>query len=213
VCARADKTQSLCVAYRVNCAPSRRSYPSTQVGTDVSSETGIMRLRMYLGAVLYRPGKCVRGEKIRLCFFCSVFVCSPCLYLFFFCGGTENVMVLPDIAFNGCLGWAVYTTGEKGKVTSTKMSLDELLTSGDGATNKAFTSGCFDGNSTLSEYKDQGITCYSPSIYNGGELKTINNGHLGHVDSLDGIDQIYGMHVYKSTPTPLAVRQLGGAAP
>lgn len=122
-------------------------------------------------------------------------------------------MVLPDIAFNGCLGWAVYTTGDKDKVTSTKMSLDDVLGASDGATSTDFTSGCFDGSSNLSDYKDQGITCYSPSIYNAGKLITINNGHLGHVDSLDGIDQIYGMHVYKSTPTPLAVRQLGGAVP
>ena len=30
-------------------------YPTTMVGTDVSTETGRMRLRMYLGATLYRP--------------------------------------------------------------------------------------------------------------------------------------------------------------
>ena len=48
-------------------------YPSTMLGNDVSTEVGRMRLRVYMGSVLYRP---------------------------------ENVMILPDVAWNGVHGVA-----------------------------------------------------------------------------------------------------------
>lgn len=60
-------------------------YPSTMLGNDVATEVGRMRLRVYMGSVLYRP---------------------------------ENVMILPDVAWNGVHGVAEFN-GTIGNVGGT----------------------------------------------------------------------------------------------
>lgn len=163
-------------------------YPSTLVGTDVATETGRMKLRMYLGAVLYKR---------------------------------ENVMILPDIAFNGVINFGIYGI-PGGNVepaigaalgSAVRVPLDaggarpgpltDINANGDDTPNLSAR----DVNQVISESR--------PFIYQGASWRrdrdgkmhqaTTNNGHLGCIDSPECIDRLYGVNAYSATPTPLTV--------
>ncbi len=164
-------------------------YPSTLVGTDVATETGRMKLRMYLGAVLYKR---------------------------------ENVMILPDIAFNGVINFGVYTTGSN--------LTPSIKTAAGAATRVDFTSGTPStrtinlADSAVNKQPDtpnldpaeldKVMEDSRPFIYQGASYEyedgkysqvTANNGHLGCIDSPECIDRLYGVNAYSASPSPLTV--------
>jgi hypothetical protein len=166
-------------------------YPSTLVGTDVATETGRMKLRMYLGAVLYKR---------------------------------ENVMILPDIAFNGVINFGVYTTGStlEPTIANAAGAATRVKYSNSGAGSRTFSA---TEVSTLAEKDtpflpqadiEKVVGDSRPFIYQGASYTkdkttgkfvqlTANNGHLGCIDSPACIDRLYGVNAYSATPTPFAV--------
>ena len=184
-------------------------YPSTLVGADVATETGRMKLRMYLGSVLYRR---------------------------------ENVMVLPDIAFNGVKEFHVTelarrnaaNTGAGGVVEDTNFEGNVAMSDANGAPVRfAFAGGDRTAattetvrNATEANLSSSTMTAQDmqnllnetrPLIYQGslykasteassGFVKVLSNtGHLGCIDSPECIDKIAGVNVYSAYPTPMAV--------
>jgi hypothetical protein len=177
-------------------------YPSTLVGTDVATETGRMKLRMYLGSVLYRR---------------------------------ENVMVLPDIAFNGVKEFHAFKLADADNGAHFE---DRTIDDANGAPVRfAYTAGgtpttargagadavigahqisSTAANMTKSELEAR-LNETRPLIYQGslykasttassGFVKVLSNtGHLGCIDSPECIDKIAGVNVYSAYPTPLAV--------
>jgi hypothetical protein len=177
-------------------------YPSTLVGTDVATETGRMKLRMYLGAVLYKR---------------------------------ENVMILPDIAFNGVINFGVYEEevslpGASGTpAVAVADKFEPTIANAKGAAIRSkFVGGtrpaklkevaAINGADTPS-LNDANVTKVlqdsRPFIYQAATFKpgtsgdfvqaTANNGHLGCIDSPACIDRLYGVNAYSATPTPFAV--------
>ncbi len=177
-------------------------YPSTLVGTDVATETGRMKLRMYLGSVLYRR---------------------------------ENVMVLPDIAFNGVKEFHAFKlNAAAGTDTNFEDDLDMSKANGapvrfkydggngnrsGGRNNVVDAAATISSNAasmTRKEIRDR-LDESRPLIYQGslykasttassGFVKVLSNtGHLGCIDSPECIDKIAGVNVYSAYPTPLAV--------
>lgn len=166
-------------------------YPSTLVGTDVATETGRMKLRMYLGAVLYKR---------------------------------ENVMILPDIAFNGVINFGVYTTGStlEPTIDTAAGAATRVTYNGTGAGSRTFDA---TEVSTLAEKDtpflpktdiEKVVGDSRPFIYQGASYTkdkttgkfvqlTANNGHLGCIDSPACIDRLYGVNAYSATPTPFAM--------
>jgi hypothetical protein len=172
-------------------------YPSTLVGTDVATETGRMKLRMYLGAVLYKR---------------------------------ENVMILPDIAFNGVINFGVYSVmndsfegAPEGKLSNASGAAIRFAYDEDEGTRLGGATGV---DSLMSQVTDADTPALSereikqvikdsrPFIYQGASWKkegekfhqaTTNNGHLGCIDSPECIDRLYGVNAYSATPTPLTV--------
>lgn len=162
-------------------------YPSTLVGTDVATETGRMKLRMYLGAVLYKR---------------------------------ENVMILPDIAFNGVINFGVYTSDNvlepsiataAGAATRVKVAASKSreINPVDSAVNSDKDT----PNLSTAELK-RVMEDSRPFIYQGASYKydngkysqlTANNGHLGCIDSPECIDRLYGVNAYSASPSPLTV--------
>jgi len=178
-------------------------YPSTLVGTDVATETGRMKLRMYLGAVLYKR---------------------------------ENVMILPDIAFNGVINFGVYEPGTTSDFSpeisaaagaAVRGEYDDALASGAGGrkgTVKDATDGATppvvmpnndaDTPNLSAGDVNQLLKDSRPFIYQGASYKyengkysqlTANNGHLGCIDSPECIDRLYGVNAYSAAPSPLIV--------
>lgn len=182
-------------------------YPSTLVGTDVATETGRMKLRMYLGSVLYRR---------------------------------ENVMVLPDIAFNGVKDFHVFRlnvdagVGAGGANGAGNFEGNVAMTEANGApvrfayaggnrtaaTNDAVTRAS-EANLSSSNMNENDMRTLldetRPLIYQGSLYKasteassgfvkvSSNTGHLGCIDSPECIDKIAGVNVYSAYPTPVAV--------
>lgn len=163
-------------------------YPSTLVGTDVATETGRMKLRMYLGAVLYKR---------------------------------ENVMILPDIAFNGVINFGIYGIpggNVEPAIGAALGSAVRVPLDGRGARPGPLTNINANGADTpnLSAVDvNQVISDSRPFIYQGASWRreangkmhqvTTNNGHLGCIDSPECIDRLYGVNAYSATPTPLTV--------
>lgn len=153
-------------------------YPSTMVGNDVSTEVGRMRLRVYMGSVLYRP---------------------------------ENVMILPDVAFNG-LHEIVTVTGAV--ATAIKSSFNGG-THADMTDHGANTGKCTGGVSVsdatgktwTSIMTDLGsshkINVYQAATWSDGAATTQTNRNSGHLGCLDGHecgDRVFGVNVYSATP-------------
>lgn len=162
-------------------------YPSTLVGTDVATETGRMKLRMYLGAVLYKR---------------------------------ENVMILPDIAFNGVINFGVYTVSRgtfDGSATIANANGAAIRFAGNragqlakvDAINDAADTPCLSENDVNQVIKDSRPFIYQGASWTEEQGKfhqaTANNGHLGCIDSPECIDRLYGVNAYSATPTPLTV--------
>jgi hypothetical protein len=188
-------------------------YPSTLVGTDVATETGRMKLRMYLGSVLYRR---------------------------------ENVMVLPDIAFNGVKDFHVfplsaadvtgvgrnndaggvnYTGNFEGGVAMSQANGAPVRFAYAGADRTTATNETVDA-AAMANLRSSVMTAQNiqdllnetrPLIYQGSLYKasttassgfvkvSSNTGHLGCIDSPECIDKIAGVNVYSAYPTPVAV--------
>lgn len=182
-------------------------YPSTLVGTDVATETGRMKLRMYLGSVLYRR---------------------------------ENVMVLPDIAFNGVKDFHVFRlnvdagVGAGGANGAGNFEGNVAMTEANGApvrfayaggnrtaatantVRQAAEANLSSSNMNAQQMQDL-LDETRPLIYQGSLYKasteassgfvkvSSNTGHLGCIDSPECIDKIAGVNVYSAYPTPVAV--------
>ena len=169
-------------------------YPSTMVGTDVSTETGRMRLRMYLGSVLYRP---------------------------------ENVMILPDVSWDGLKAIRKY---ELQLVDAKNAAVTDVSTIVNGITQidmpansstpakmkfkisgKEYTINQVDSETSLTGvFKDfqediEGLTIYQAATFDNDDLKPllVNTGHLGCLDSPECGDKVYGTQVYTKSPSAI----------
>ena len=144
-------------------------YPSTMVGNDVSTEVGRMKLRVYMGSVLYRP---------------------------------ENVMILPDVAWNGI--HAIYTLinpndtspQTPGKITDSeaKSLIKEKWAGGSPSTASPIPD--------LTADMLENMTIYQAATFDSaGKQMTQNLGHLGDLDAPGLGDRVFGVNVYSATPS------------
>lgn len=146
-------------------------YPSTMVGNDVSTEVGRMKLRVYMGSVLYRP---------------------------------ENVMILPDVAWNGIHAIYTLTDPQQGRTPLVPGKIDEngakaLLKEGWSSPSLGTAPGSIPD---LTADMLENMTIYQAATFDkDGKQITHNLGHLGDLDAPGIGDRVFGVNVYSATPS------------
>ncbi|MGB0547729.1 MAG: hypothetical protein ACPGR8_01230 [Limisphaerales bacterium] len=160
-------------------------YPSTMVGTDVSTETGRMRLRMYLGSVLYRPE--------------NVMILPDVAW-----GGLKDVKeyIVKNTAIGTRSSFVIGPQAGTGDAIEPSMFPPGSSTRIGGAFESG---GSLDGSETdaTNTLNDlNGFTVYQAATFGKDtKPKLINNGHLGCLDSPECGDRVFGNQVYTCTPS------------
>lgn len=169
-------------------------YPSTMVGTDVSTETGRMRLRMYLGSVLYRPE--------------NVMILPDVAW-----GGLKEVKTY-TIQNPGIVQESSFVVGSQAAADPNQDDEVSLYPPGSKKRigNKAVASsdtaiaGSVDNNNVAATVLAalDGLTVYQAATFdNESKPKKMNNGHLGCLDSPECGDRVFGNQVFSCTPSAL----------
>ncbi|MGB0549519.1 MAG: hypothetical protein ACPGR8_10325 [Limisphaerales bacterium] len=154
-------------------------YPQSFVGTDVSTETGRLRLRTYLGSVLYRPEHVLVLPDVSFDGVAEFdeFAVDPEF--------TDDINA-GTIQADGRLG-----LGDPG-YAAVEAAVDAAI-AGSAQLSAKFPDGV------------QGITYYQAATFNSRDRKQNreNTGHLGHIDSPTCGDAMHGgSFVYRGTPNP-----------
>jgi hypothetical protein len=163
-------------------------YPSTMVGSDVSTETGRMRLRMYLGCALYRPENVMILPDVGW-------------------GGLSSITPCPveglDPGDNVRSSYVIHKGTRGGDELGNTFELRDVDGPTDGddflaqANYAAVVAGAFDCLDELN-----GSTIYQAATFDAqGNQLLHNNGHLGCLDSPECGDRVFGNFVYSKTPS------------
>lgn len=149
-------------------------FPQTFVGTDVSTETGRLRLRTYLGSVLYRPEHVLILPDVSF----SGVIEFEDLEI-----GDVQGLNIDELSENGSLGPSDDAGAYDALETAVQNALAGSLKFADGVA---------------------GCTFYQAATFNSSNRKQAreNTGHLGHIDSPKCGDAMYGSFVYNPTPNP-----------
>jgi len=156
-------------------------YPSTMIGSDVSTEVGRLRLRMYLGAAIYRPE--------------NVMILPDVAW-----GALKNIeeIDLGDVNPGSATGFRLIKESPTTFTLTVPGTNSNIIGPSDGTLNASAQ-----GAGVYS--KLQGLTIYQAATFDGdNKPKKMNTGHLGCLDSPECGDRVFGNHVYSATPNPTA---------
>lgn len=167
-------------------------YPSTMVGSDVSTEIGRMRLRMYLGCALYRPenvmilpdvgwGGLHSIETVTLDSVDNL-PSSFRIHVVANAGGNREVYVQDPIDGQA----PKYNDGPGGAAGPFKQQINANAAEMD----------------ILEKINGQIVYTGAHFVVGASEEYVHNNGHLGSLDHPDTGDRVFGNFVYRSDPSP-----------